>query len=220
LGDLTAYDSAWDVRGRAVAELTKAIDFDTPEGLKDAITLAAKIKLGRKEIDKFFDDEIKLARELLKTLSARKKAVEDPFIWADKYLRPKIAEKLKLIEEARRAEEARLKKLAEIQTASTVEEMQTSDPLAQEILSAPPAPMVPKEEIEGASTREDWKCEVFDLHKLVMAISYGRAPVKYVTADLVEIGKDVRRDKQTFSCPGVRTFKKTTAIIKAEKEGM
>ena len=175
-----------------------------------------QIKALRTEIGNAFDPIIKKAHEAHKEALSRKKDAEAPLVTADKALRSRMAtyyaeqeRKRKEAEaaalaEARRIEEERQLRMAELAEANGESE------LAEEILSAEPAPVaavqtMARPEAENVHTQQTWKFRIVDESKV---------PRQYLMLDTVQIGKIVRAMKSETAIPGVEAYAEESIVVR------
>ena len=81
---------------------------------------------------------------------------------------------------------------------------------SQAIAAAPlPAievrPVAVTPHVAGFSQTVSWSFEVVDLMALLKAVVEGKAPITFVMADTAAIGREVRKNKEKFSYPGIKT---------------
>jgi len=85
---------------------------------------------------------------------------------------------------------------------------QAAAELEHEVAQAPPPYVPPPMPVRafGVSTRDTYKFEVTDLGALVAAVAAGRAPLRFLLPNEVQIGAEARASKGELELPGVRVY--------------
>lgn len=163
------------------------------------------------------DDASKKSRQ---AVIAQGKKIDEPLDYVIKATGNKAAawmraEQARIAEEKRKAEEI-ARKEAEDAALAAAEKLSDEGmtAAADAVLSAPV--VTPKIVIdqpvkaEGVSYREQFSAEVVDLMTLVKAVAEGKAPICYLSADIVALNGWARATKGTAAIPGVKVV--TTTI--------
>lgn len=176
--------------GQGIKRLIKEVKetFALPKKLSDE---AHKAICGaeKKHLNPLLEDEAKLKRLVTN--------------YQEEQERKRRAEQRRLEEDARKkAEEERAAeaKAAEDFFGKEAAENVMQAPIVVPTVQAPRA--VPK--VEGVSSRENWKAEVFDLKMLVAAVAAGTVPIAAIQANETFLNGQARALKAEFSYPGVR----------------
>jgi len=180
------------------------------ESLSKANDFLLGVKELRKEIDEVFGPIIEAAYKAHKEAVAQKKKFEEPLLKAEQMVKSKIAGylaemerirkeqeemKRRAEEEKRRIEEEALRKLAEIEKETEIE--QVIQVANEKIAIVPEVEVMEKPQTVGIAMREVWKFEIVD----EMAI-----PREYLMPDLAKIRKTVQALKGEAKIPGVRIY--------------
>jgi hypothetical protein len=183
------------------------------------------IKGLRKKINETFDPIITKAHEAHKEALAQKKKVEEPLIFAERWLNSQMTAYTKEQDRLRRAEEERLRQLAieeEMQRRKLAEDTRLAEAAILEangakdqaeqvmaeifqaneapVIVAPPPPTIPKVEVRGMATQTTWAFEV---------VNASLIPREYLTPDFFKIGGVVRALKGNTNIPGIKAIPQT-----------
>jgi hypothetical protein len=80
-----------------------------------------------------------------------------------------------------------------------------------------PVPSVLQRPDPNSIARDEWHYDVTDIRAVARAVAEGRAPVEYLTIVRSEVGKDVRRLKDAFQLPGIKTWKERNTVFRSSK---
>ncbi len=101
------------------------------------------------------------------------------------------------------AERQRLEAAAKREAAAGNTE--TAHAIQQAAAMTAPVPVLSEApKIAGESHREIWRCEVFDLKALCLAVAEGRVPETYVEPNMIALNGSARILKDALAVPGVR----------------
>jgi len=96
------------------------------------------------------------------------------------------------------------------------EDAKAATELKQEAAMMPPPyvpPPLPTRAV-GVSTRDTYKFEVTNLLELVQAVAAGKAPLRYLDANLAIIGGEVRASKGQLDVAGVRVYVEKSVVTR------
>jgi len=134
--------------------------------------------------------------------------------------REKREREAKLALEEREQAEAEARAAREAGDQAAVEraaaDVKAAVELEQEAAQAPPPYLPPAMPVRsfGVSTRDTYKFEVTDLHALVQAVASGKAPIRYLDANLAIIGGEVRASKGQLDVAGVRVYVEKSVVTR------
>ena len=200
------------------------------------------IKALRKRIAETFDPIISAAHKTHQEAITQRKLVEEPLIIAEKYLNGQVTAYHQEVEKKRREEEeiARQKAIKEemerrkkeeedrlaqavaLEEVGAVEEAQAIvdeviEENAKPVEVYTPPPETPKVELEGASVKTYWKCEVTDFMKLVKAVANGQAPSNCLEANMTVLNGLARSLKSEMRYPGVKAVSSSSMVATGRK---
>jgi hypothetical protein len=192
------------------------------------------IKALRKKIAQTFDPIITAAHKTHQEAIAQRKLVEEPLIIAEKYLNGQVTDykreqdRIRLEEERLRQEAIkietgrkqkeendRLARAAELEASGAKEE---AEALVNEAIEEKEKPMevyvspptTPKVELQGATIKEYWHAEIYDLRALCKAVGEGKAPLAYIDANMPTLNTLARRLMKELNIPGVKAVSTTS----------
>jgi len=172
-----------------------------------------------KRIKAYWEDDVETARNLHKSLVAKRDAMLVPVgeqknalrlgmkTFEDEQERARRAAQAAAEAEARRiAEEAALARAVALEAGG-------NKAAAEAVMAAPvvPAPVVVEKTVPagfGGATRRTWGAEVFDKLALVKAVAEGKAPLEAVEASGPVLNGMARALKGALSIPGVRAVER------------
>lgn len=105
-----------------------------------------------------------------------------------------------------RKEEERLRKLAEVRAvkAEAKGDTEKADAIRESVPSIPvPIVQVEPPKLAGMSFRTDWKADVTDFQRLVVAVAEGKVPLDALLPNDKVIGQAARALKKNLNWPGV-----------------
>lgn len=173
----------------------------------------------KKAFHVWFDPIDDASKKQRQSVIAQGKKIDEPLDYVIKSTGRKAAEWMRA-EQARIAEEKRIaeqeaRKEAEDAQIAAAEKLEAEGmtAAAEAVLSSPV--LTPKIVMEqpaksvGVSYRDTYSAEVVDLMTLVKAVAEGKAPICYLTADLVALNGWARSTKGTAEIPGVKVVATT-----------
>ena len=188
------------------------------------------IKALRAEIDNTFDQNIKDAHALHKSLVATKKLHTDPLDRAEAIVKSKsivfireqqqIEEERqrKAAEEARRAEE---KRKAELEAQAKAWEAKGNEAKAEERRAAAAEVFVPVPEVApvfqkatGQAIKKLWKCEVVSVLELCKAIAAGTLPETMVLPNTTALNALARTMEDKKQYPGIKFYSEDSLAVR------
>lgn len=179
--------------GSVLRVMSESLEINNADSMAIAYSMLSDIVRLKKQVESFFAPAISAAYTAHKEILKKRNELLESVLVAERTVRRKQEQYYADQEERSRALQI------EAHEAATVEDS---------LLVSIPKPT----EQEELPTREMWDFDVFDPKMLVMAVFEGKAPAKYLTVNMAEIGRDVRKQKEGFSCPGVSTKKRIIAV--------
>ena len=172
-----------------------------------------------KKIKAYWEIDVDAAKNLHKSLVAKRDAMLGPVGEQKNSLRVGMKSFEDEQERIRRAEQARLEEVArkaaeEAALAQAVALEQNGHKAAAEaVIAAPvvaPAVYVPKATPTGFgnATRRTWGAEVTDLMALVKAVAAGQVPIQAIEANMVFLNGQSRMLKAALAYPGVKAIER------------
>jgi len=188
------------------------------------------IKAAQGQVEEFFDDDIKKAHELHKSLTTKKKIFMDPLIEAERFVKQaRIAydakqeelrrkEQEKLDAEAREKERKAKEKLDReaqkaLEKGDTAKAEELLEKKEQIVVQAPVAAQR-TQEVAGISKRKVWKAQVTDLFSVVKAVAEGRLPLAILEVSQSNLNKHAALIKDSQKIEGVRFYEETIENVR------
>ena len=138
--------------------------------------------------------------------------------WYEEQERIRIDQERKAREEAVAAENKRKAELerqaANHEAKGNTEKAEERRAQAEQVYVAPVPVTATAVKAEGQSIKENWKAEVTDLMALVKAVAQGRAPIKFLQADMVAINKQARATKNSMNFDGVKFYSENNMAVR------
>lgn len=195
--------------------------------------LTSKVNPKIKEIDDFFDKNIKGANDLHKSLIAQKKTISEPVANLKKAINTEIiawddeqAEKQR--EAQRQAEEAQRLQDEEFRIANAVEveqqggtQEEVNQVLATPVITHAPVAAPVYQKASGISVKVLWRAEIKgeadkttyekSMRELCAAIGRGEQPVTYVEPNLTALNQIAKAQREAMNVPGVKAVSNKSA---------
>jgi len=191
---------------------------------EDVSAFLGKIKILLKKMDGYFDDNIKKAHDLHKSLVAQKKeAIARPIevencckrLLTDWQLTEQERIRLAQEEADRKAQEEanRIAREEALKAAKEAGDKKKAEGIKKgkiEVVAEQVASVAVEEapKIAGVSLRELYCAEVTSLQELCKAVGAGKAPLEYVMANMPSLNKVAQATKGQVMVPGVKMVKK------------
>lgn len=179
----------------------------TTDGTRDqALVFGKSLAEARDVVKALFDEPVRQAHALHKTLCGRRKGLDDPLRQAQETVETSVGRYERLKREAVQAErrrEVEEREAAEAEHRKEVARIEKRNErcVSQKELPAEPvyvAPVVPVYVAPaGTTTTVNWKFRIVDASKI---------PTQFLTPDLVAIGAYVRKNKGAAKITGVEVF--------------
>jgi hypothetical protein len=217
--DLEQQALTWPERARAIAirdQRTYTL----------AGTLLVDISALEREIQQHHKPIKDAAFAAHKAAVAAEKRLLDPLQDAKGILKRGIGaweeEQERIRQEAERKAQEAARKLEEeirLQQAVAAEQAGADQATVEEIMETPipiPVPIAPPtfDRVQGVSTSQRWRAEVFDIKLLCRAVTLKKLPVTYVKPNLTTLNTKTRAEKSTLKIPGVRAVPETTVAVR------
>lgn len=168
-----------------------------------------RIDEDRKELTKPLDDEKKRVMDYVRPFTTALEAVESAFknaliAYDQEQDRKRQLAEAEEAERLRKQQDALEKRAEKAEARGHVEKADTlREQAATAVFAAPPAPAAaPK--VSGISTRKTYSVKVTNLMDLVRAVAEGRAPLKYLAADIKVLNGIAGALKEDYEVPGTK----------------
>jgi len=167
------------------------------------------IKAFQKQLDDFFDENIKRLHKAHKEAKAQKSQFEEPLNRAEGIVKEEIKKYLVEQDEIRKEaeEKARQEKENKFEEARELEKAGDKEG-AEEIRERETAlatPLPPVIKADGTHLRKHWTWQVTDIDKV---------PKEYFVLDALKINSIVRTMKGKTNIPGIRAFQESTVATR------
>jgi hypothetical protein len=208
----------------AVVNIKNDLDY------KDSAEFLFEIKKRKSMIDEFFNDDIKKANELHKSLTSKKKSLLDPLKMAENFVKQariayedqrnvmKAKEQEKVNEESKQKEEKLLQefedKAKEAEEKGDIEKAKEYRLMKQQVFVPTATVDLPLQNGNGISKRKSWRAEVTNFMDLVKAVANGEASPLFLQADQQALNAFARTTQGTHSVNGVRFYENVTEVVK------
>ena len=184
--------------------------------------VSKKIDADRRELTRPLDDEKNRVMDYVRPFTTALERAETEFKNALIAYEKDQERKRQLVEaeeaERLRKQQAALDKRAERAEASGRDEKaETLREQASELTYAAPAPVAVPPKVSGISSRTTYNAEVTNLMDLVKAVAEGRAPLKYVMADMNVLNTIAKALKEDYSVPGTKVVARTSMSARAAR---
>lgn len=214
-------------KGTTVLDESKAVAsaISDPETYQQAADYLQTIKGFMKVIDEYFEQDIKKAFDLHRSLTKKRKDALEPLENAEKIIKSsmqefaieqqrkaRIEQERLLAEQKKQAEEA---KLSAAQSASDAGEHDKADAILDTPVVISPV-VVETLKAAGTSVTESWDVELVRAFDVVKAVVEGKAPISIVQINLVELKRLAKMHDGKLPFGGVRTFKRMSVRSRAK----
>lgn len=220
--ELLKESTSYIEKAQALAKITD------DAGLEAASSFLKTIKNFRSMVKEHYEQDVKKAHELWKSLTEKRRKADDPLDQAERIIKIGMSayhtaqeQKRQREEQARQAEARKQAEEAKLAAAQEAENGGDHE-AASAILEAPApvipvtvAPVVPK--IAGVSYKKVWHVEVTDKLALLRAIAEGRAPIGLVDVNEGSLKKLAAALALEAPYPGVRAWQQSE--VSARKNG-
>ena len=197
-----------------------------PQSYTIAGNYLKRIKTVRKNLKTMFDPMIKAAKDALSGIKGQFDKYDLPLQDAEKYTKQAIAkydndqkqkalqEQARLQKQARKeAEDRRLAQAEQLEAQGHTEE---ANAILDKPVIVPKIVIAPDAKVEGVSSYENWKAEVYNLLELVKAVARQEASIEFVSANMPALNKVAKTLKSTMNVPGVKAISDTVVRSRGE----
>lgn len=184
--------------------------------------VAKKIDADRKELTKPLDDEKSKVMDYVRPYTSALERAEAEFkrallAYEQEQSRKRQLAEAEEAERLRKQQEALAKRAEKAEAGGHEEKAETlRDQAAAAVYVAPP-PVAAPPKVSGLSSRKTYSVEVANLMELVKAVAEGRAPLKYLSADMKVLNTIAGAMKEDFSVPGVKLVVGASMSVRAAK---
>ena len=190
--------------------ITDADSYATAAGeLAKIKAVAKKIDADRKELTKPLDDEkakvMDYVRPYTTALGNAELAFKNALLaYEQEQTRRRELAEAEEAERLRKQQEALAKRAEKAEASGHEEKAETLREQAATAVYVAPAPIAAPPKVSGLSSRKTYSAEVTNLMDLVKAVAEGRAPLKYLVADMKVLNTIAGALKNDFDVPGVK----------------